>query len=529
MKPQSILNSISDLPRIQLARKNTPFEEMPRLRAAIAESMDAELDAVPQLFIKREDTTGFAFGGNKARHMEFLFAHFIERGIDTIVNINHYDSNNARFVAASCAKTGMKYHWVAHDMLDAPVTGNMLIAQLAGAQIHRVPDQPTAKALAEKINTQENRKSNNSTIVSQTPYSDIAGMIAFLESAAELDTQISNYQPNERIPSPSMGEGQGEGERGGRRAGVAPARGGNVRRTKGARESSPSRSVRGREASEARPQGMPGEDGRKPLSPNSPIHIWGLCGRSIGGIRLYARNTDKPWTATAVAQQLEFPKTYEGIYLDRSDRVAHLLGLDTALKPGDITTLAGYTGTYGYTTEAAIAAIHLVASTEGIILDPNYTAKSMAGLIDQIQNRNIDPQTPIIFIHTGGQPQTFAFANELADELWGTGKPADTPRRSGESRNPEGWVAPAVRGKCPKDKGGAASPVRPCTLRSPRSRPFRWTKGANGVLTRLNAGLGLNSCGCENALEFAAPRLGRGAKLMREDRGCNQQLRRLGR
>ena len=158
MNPQSILNSISDLPRIQLARKNTPFEEMPRLRAAIAESMDADIDAVPRLFIKREDTTGFAFGGNKARHMEFLFAHFIERGIDTIVNINHYDSNNARFVAASCAKTGMKYHWVAHDMLDAPVTGNMLIAQLAGAQIHRVPDQPTARALAEKINTQENRK-----------------------------------------------------------------------------------------------------------------------------------------------------------------------------------------------------------------------------------------------------------------------------------------------------------------------------------------------------------------------------------
>ena len=52
--------------------------------------------------------------------MEFLFAHFIERGIDTIVNINHYDSNNARFVAASCAKTGMKYHWVAYDMVDAP-------------------------------------------------------------------------------------------------------------------------------------------------------------------------------------------------------------------------------------------------------------------------------------------------------------------------------------------------------------------------------------------------------------------------
>ena len=122
MHPQTKSSTaIADLPRIPLAHKNTPFEEMPRLRAAIAESMDADIDAVPPLFIKRDDTTGFAFGGNKARHMEFLFAHLIERGIDTIININHYDSNNARLAAAASAKTGMKYHWVAFDELDAPI------------------------------------------------------------------------------------------------------------------------------------------------------------------------------------------------------------------------------------------------------------------------------------------------------------------------------------------------------------------------------------------------------------------------
>ena len=52
--------------------------------------------------------------------MEFLFAHLMERGFDTIVNINHYHSNQARFVAASSAKTGMKCHMVAVDMVDAP-------------------------------------------------------------------------------------------------------------------------------------------------------------------------------------------------------------------------------------------------------------------------------------------------------------------------------------------------------------------------------------------------------------------------
>ena len=198
MQPQTILDSIDNLPRIKLARLNTPFEEMPRLRDAIAESMGADVDAVPRLFIKRDDTTGFAFGGNKARHMEFLFAHLIERGIDTIVNINHYDSNNARLVAASCAKTGMKCHLVAYDMVDAPVAGNLLIAHLAGAEIHRVPEEH-ARSLAEKLLAEENENGRNATILSDNPFFDIAGMIGFLETGAELDAQIANFPP----PSPA--------------------------------------------------------------------------------------------------------------------------------------------------------------------------------------------------------------------------------------------------------------------------------------------------------------------------------------
>ena len=236
MQPHVILDRINQLPRIQLARKNTPFEEMPRLRAAIADSMDADIDAVPPLFIKRDDTTGFAFGGNKARHMEFMFAHLIERGIDTVININHYDSNNARFVAASCAKTGMKYHWVAYDMIDAPVMGNMLIAHLAGAEIHRVPDSQTARLVAERLLTEEIADGRNATIVSDNPFFDIAGMIAFLETGSEVDIQIANF------PSPLMGEDQGE---------------------------------RGQTSN-------PFNRGS-----DTPIHIWGLCGRSIAGIRLY--------------------------------------------------------------------------------------------------------------------------------------------------------------------------------------------------------------------------------------------------
>ena len=353
MHPHQILNAIDNLPRIPLARKNTPFEEMPNLRAAIARSMDAHISDVPPLFIKRDDTTGFAFGGNKARHMEFFFAHLIQRGIDTLVNINHYDSNNARLIAAAAAKTGMKYHWVAFDTPEAPIQGNMLIAHLAGANIHRVPDRETADHLANQIRVQELASGRNATIVSQNPFFDIAGMIAYLQTAHEIDNQITNYEPpagrsgERRSPlSPkrptAAGEGQGEGNRGGQTGGV-------------------------------------------PLSPTTPTHFCGLCGRSIAGIILYARNTGRPWTATAVAQPHYTPENYQQIYLDRSNRVANLLNLDTPLQPGDITTLTGYTKTYGVPTDLGIQAMHLVAQTESIILDPTYTAKSMSALIAQIQ------------------------------------------------------------------------------------------------------------------------------------------------
>ncbi|MCY4475637.1 MAG: pyridoxal-phosphate dependent enzyme [Chloroflexi bacterium] len=364
MHPHQILNAIADLPRIPLAHKNTPIEEMPRLRAAIAESMDSDITAVPPLFIKRDDTTGFAFGGNKARHMEFLFAHLIERGIDTIVNINHYDSNNARLAAAASAKTGMKYHWVAFDELDAAIQGNMLIAHLTGANIHRIPKDET-RPYAESLLAHETNLGRNPTILLDNAFSNIAGMIAFLETAHELENQIYRYSET------------------------------------------PSR--------HSRESGNPGAGPTtQPLSPTDPIHFWGLCGRSIAGIILYARNTGKPWTATAVAQPHYTPENYQELYLDRSTRVAELLNLDTPLHPGDISTLTGYTKIYGIPTDLGIEAMHLVAQTEAIILDPTYTAKSMSALIAEIRLGKVDPDIPVVFIHSGGQPQTFAFA----DQIW---------------------------------------------------------------------------------------------------------------
>jgi 1-aminocyclopropane-1-carboxylate deaminase/D-cysteine desulfhydrase-like pyridoxal-dependent ACC family enzyme len=65
-------------------------------------------------------------------------------------------------------------------------------------------------------------------------------------------------------------------------------------------------------------------------------------------------------------------------------------------------------------TEGARAALRLVAGTEGIILDPVYSAKAMAGLIDHVRTGRIGKGQTVVFVHTGGTPAVFAYAAELA-------------------------------------------------------------------------------------------------------------------
>jgi len=85
------------LPRVPLAHLPTPLEEMPRLAAHLGG---------PRIFIKRDDCTGLAFGGNKTRHNEFLLGEALAQGADLVVWGAGVQSNNCRQTAAACARLG---------------------------------------------------------------------------------------------------------------------------------------------------------------------------------------------------------------------------------------------------------------------------------------------------------------------------------------------------------------------------------------------------------------------------------------
>jgi D-cysteine desulfhydrase family pyridoxal phosphate-dependent enzyme len=105
-----------------------------------------------------------------------------------------------------------------------------------------------------------------------------------------------------------------------------------------------------------------------------------------------------------------------GRVLGLAEDLGTLLGLDWRPHPDDIVVTDDYVGErYGLPTPGCLDAIRLAARTEGILLDPVYTGKAMAGLIDMVRRGQFAPQQTVVFWHTGGQPALFAYAGWLAE------------------------------------------------------------------------------------------------------------------
>ncbi len=109
-------------------------------------------------------------------------------------------------------------------------------------------------------------------------------------------------------------------------------------------------------------------------------------------------------------------ETMTGRVLSLAEDLGTLLGLDWRPHPDDIVVTDEYVGErYGQPTQAGLDAIRLAARTEGILLDPVYTGKAMAGLIDLVRRGQFAPEQTVVFWHTGGQPALFAYAEWLAE------------------------------------------------------------------------------------------------------------------
>lgn len=313
------------LPSLALVTSPTPVEELGRLRA--------RLGGGPRLLVKRDDTIGFAFGGNKVRKMALVAAAARAEGADTLITCGGPQSNHARVTAVTAAILGMRCILVLNGEPPVVATANARIDRLAGAELRYVSGrearEPAMVAAADEV-----RAAGGRPCVVPLGASVPLGAVGLADAIDELLTQIA---PPDLIVHASSS--------GGTQAGLVAG-----------------------------------------------------CLRAGIGTRVLGISADE--TATALSQ------TIRGLL----SGVAPLAGIDPeALAAAVIEVDDRFVGDgYGRPTPESTAAIELLARSEGLFLDPTYTAKAMAGLLALVRDGGVPASGTVLFWHTGGQVALFA-------------------------------------------------------------------------------------------------------------------------
>ncbi len=145
-----------------------------------------------QVFIKRDDHTGLASGGNKTRKLEYLVGEALSQGADTVITAGALQSNHCRQTAAACAIAGLECHLLLRGDPSGSSTGNLLLSKLLGARLHfTIEDKkgPGLANLAEKL-----RKSSRKPYIIPYGGSNLTGAMGYVEAAGELQKQLENRQ-----------------------------------------------------------------------------------------------------------------------------------------------------------------------------------------------------------------------------------------------------------------------------------------------------------------------------------------------
>ncbi len=333
---EALQSRIDEFPRVQIAHLPTPLEFCPRLTEALGG---------PEIWIKRDDCTGLAFGGNKTRQLEFVFAEAKQQGADTIVIGAGSQSNWCRQATAAACKFGMKPVLIlVHGIKGAMLQGNLLIDHLLGADVTIVPGEdlqqlpPLLQKKVEKLE-QEGRKPYLMNPFGMPTLSLSA--ISYVNAVLELDEQLGSN---------------------GKEADYIYLSGVNI----------------------------------TPAGLALGVRALGLKTK-VMGITSLRWDEDRPTDIARI-----------------TSATAERLGLEFRFGPEDIDNEDQYVGDrYGVMTPGCREALKLVANTEGIILDPVYSGKAMAGLIDHIRQGRIRKDEVVVFLHTGGTPALFAYAEDL--------------------------------------------------------------------------------------------------------------------
>ncbi|GAA0645901.1 D-cysteine desulfhydrase [Brevundimonas lenta] len=185
---------LARFPRVRLAHLPTPLEPLPRLGEALG------ID----LWIKRDDCTGLAGGGNKTRKLEFLLGDAFEQGADTLVTQGAVQSNHVRQTAAAAASHGLACEIILEERTGSKApdyvgNGNVLLDRLLGATFRTVPGGTDMVAELEKTAV-EVRARGGKPYVIPGGGSNAIGALGYVDCAREIVVQADELDlPVDRI------------------------------------------------------------------------------------------------------------------------------------------------------------------------------------------------------------------------------------------------------------------------------------------------------------------------------------------
>lgn len=325
---------LSRFPRVKLGHLPTPLEPM----AALSRELGG-----PSLFVKRDDCTGLATGGNKTRKLEFLMGQALEQGAEIIVTQGAVQTNHGRQTAAAAARLGLACEILLERRVREPepgyeVQGNVLLDRMFGATLSfHEPGDMNALALAR---TEELRAQGRKAYFIPGGGSNVVGALGYVDCALELLQQANDTG----------------------------------------------------------------------LRIDYLVHATGSTGTQAGLLAgLEGANTGIPVIGISVRQ----PKArQEDAVYALAQATADHLGVKGGIDRSRVVAYDDYVGGgYGVPTPAMVEAVALTARCEGILLDPVYSGKGMAGLIDLVRKGFFRREDNVVFLHTGGATALFAYSN----------------------------------------------------------------------------------------------------------------------
>lgn len=349
---REILDRADRFPHVEIIHRPTPFRKLDRLSARLGG---------PEIYVKRDDLTGLAFGGNKSRKLEFIIGDVLEKKADVVVTWGSLQSNWCMQTAAAARTFGLKPVLVLFRPAEQAATadGNVLLDVILDAELRfltaekgRIIKAPQAMEILEAVGKELRSQGHRPYLVPvggslvrgdmDKPLGAASYVVAFAELLGQ--TREAGFEPDYVIHATGSG---------GTQAGLIV--------------------------------------GAKSLRP---------------GCRVIGISVSDP-KDTFSDDVLE---------IGRATDAAFGLGLDVIAS--DVIVFDEYLGAgYGIVDKAVAETIRLVFQTEGIVLDPVYTAKAMIGLRDLIKTGFFNPKDKVVFMHTGGTPALFPNREKIFEFL----------------------------------------------------------------------------------------------------------------